>query len=114
MAGPIVNRGELYLVSPPPGNDPKRARAVVVVSRQTLCDSRADKVICAPVNTHADGRSTEVPVGIGEGLKHDSVINCDQLILVPKAALTHFLGTLPPKRLSALRDALRIAVGVEA
>jgi mRNA-degrading endonuclease toxin of MazEF toxin-antitoxin module len=37
-------RGEIYLVSPPPGKDSKLARALVVVSRQTLCDSKADKV----------------------------------------------------------------------
>jgi mRNA interferase MazF len=106
-------RGEIYLVSPPPGKDPKRARALVVVSRQTLCDSKADKVICAPVNTTADGRSTEVAVGVEEGLKHRSVINCDQLILVPKVALTHYVGALPPKKLVLMRDALRIAVAVE-
>jgi len=113
MARVNLSRGEIYLVSPPPGNDPKRARAVVVVSRQTLCDSKADKVICAPVNTNADGRSTEVAVGAEDGLKHDSVINCDQLILVPKRALTHYLGALPTKKLAALRDALRIALAVE-
>jgi mRNA interferase MazF len=106
-------RGEVYLVSPRPGDDPKRARAVVVVSRQTLCDSKADKVICAPINTNADGRSTEVPVGIDEGLKHTSVINCDQLILVQKSALTRYVGSLPSKKLLALRNALRIAVDVE-
>jgi len=43
-----LTRGEIYLVSPPPGGDPKRARAVMVVSRQTLCDSKADKVIFLP------------------------------------------------------------------
>jgi mRNA-degrading endonuclease toxin of MazEF toxin-antitoxin module len=73
----------------------------------------ADKVVCAPINTHADGRSTEVAVGTGEGLKHDSVVNCDQLVLVPKSALTNYVGTLAPKRLLALRTALRIAVGVD-
>ena len=108
-----LTRGEIYLVSPPPGGDPKRARAVVVVSRQTLCDSKADKVICAPINTNADGRSTEVSVGIEEGLKHSSVINCDQLILVPKSALTRYVGSLPSKKLLALRTALRTAIDVE-
>jgi len=107
-----LSRGEIYLVSPAPGKDPKRARTVVIVSRQTLCDSKADKVICAPINTHADGRSTEIPVGPEEGLKHASVINCDQLILVPKSALTHYVGVLPPKTLSALRGAIRIALEV--
>ena len=107
-----LRRGELYLVSPPPGNDPRRARAVVIVSRQTLCDSRADKVVCAPVNTNADGRSTEVAVAIDEGLKHASVINCDQLVLVRKSALTHYLGLLSPKKVRALNAALRIALEV--
>ena len=108
-----LTRGEIYLVSPAPGKDPKRARALLVVSRQTLCDSKADKVICAPINSMADGRSTEVPVGVAEGLKHPSVINCDQLILVQKAVLTHYLGTLSSRKLTLLRDALRIAVDVE-
>jgi len=108
-----LSRGEIYLVSPAPGKDPKRARAVVIVSRQTLCDSKADKLICAPINTHADGRSTEIPVGVEEGLKHASVMNCDQLILVPKSALTHYLGVLPPKAMASLRAALRIALAVE-
>ena len=113
MAPVRLARGEIYLVSPAPRHDPKRARAVVIVSRQTLCDSRADKVICAPVNTNADGRSTEVSVSIEEGLKHPSVINCDQLVLIPKSSLTNFIGSLSPKKLPALRTALRIALGVD-
>ena len=105
-------RGEIYLVSPPPGKDPKRARALVVVSRQTLCDSKADKVICAPINTEADGRSTEVPVGVEDGLKHNSIINCDQLVLVEKSKLTNYIGSLSSRKLAALRDALRIALDI--
>ena len=106
-------RGEIYLVSLPPGKDPKRARALVVASRQTLCDSKADKLICAPINTEADGRSTEVPVGIEDGLKHNSVINCDQLVLVEKSRLTNYVGSLSSKKLAGLRDALRIALDIE-
>ncbi|HEY4954465.1 MAG TPA: type II toxin-antitoxin system PemK/MazF family toxin [Gemmatimonadaceae bacterium] len=107
-----LKRGELYLVSPPPGDDPRRARAVVIVSRRTICDSKADKLVCAPVNTNTDGRSTEVPVGTHEGLKHASVINCDQLVLVRKSVLTHYVGSLSPKRLTALNAALRDALGL--
>ncbi|HZK79172.1 MAG TPA: type II toxin-antitoxin system PemK/MazF family toxin [Gemmatimonadaceae bacterium] len=107
-----LSRGDLFLVSPPPGDDPRRARAVVVVSRQTLCDSRADKVVCAPVNTNSDGRSTEVHVGQDEGLKHDSVINCDQLILVRKSVLTNYLGSISAKKKAALNAALRIALDI--
>lgn len=113
MAGVKLERGQVYLLHRPPGGDPKPRRAVVVVSRQTLCDSRADKVVVAPVNTNSDGRSTEVPVGTAEGLKHDSVINCDQLLLVPKSALTDYLGSLPQDKLPTLRTALRIALEVD-
>jgi mRNA-degrading endonuclease toxin of MazEF toxin-antitoxin module len=113
MASVKLSRGEIYLVSPAPRSDPKRARALVIVSRQTLCDSRADKVVCAPINTNADGRSTEIAVGVEEGLKHASVINCDQLLLIPKAALTNYLGTLSPKKLRDLRAALRLALELD-
>jgi mRNA-degrading endonuclease toxin of MazEF toxin-antitoxin module len=107
-----LKRGEVYLVSPAPSGDPRRARPVVIVSRQTLCDSKADKLLCAPVNTNADGRSTELVVGAAHGLKHSSVINCDQLVLVRKSALTNYLGVLQPKDLAALNGVLRIALDV--
>ena len=103
-------RGDIYLVSPPPGADPRRARPVVIVSRQTLCESKADKLICAPVNSNADGRSTEVPVGVTEGLKHTSVINCDQLVLVRKSQLTNYIGSLGSARRKEVDAALRIAL----
>lgn len=113
MATLRLSRGEVYLVSPAPRHDPKRARAVVIVSRQTLCESKADKVVCAPINTNADGRSTEVAVGVDEGLKHASVINCDQLLLIPKSSLTNYVGSLAPEKMRDLRAALRIALALD-
>lgn len=83
---------------------------MIVVSRQTLCDSAADKVVCAPINSGDHGRSTEVEVGTEEGLKHPSVINCDQLVVVPKASLTNYLGVISLKKRAALNSALRIAL----
>jgi mRNA interferase MazF len=113
MASLRLSRGEIYLVSPAPRHDPKRVRAFVIVSRQTLCESKADKVICASINTNADGRSTEVVVGVDEGLKHASVINCDQLLLIPKSSLTNYVGSLSPRKLRDLRGALRIALELD-
>lgn len=110
MAGMKWSRGEIYLLAPAPKGDPRKRRAVVIVSRQTLCDSNADKLVCAPVNGQAYGRSTEVAVGTEEGLKHDSVINCDQLVLVPKAALSNYVGRVSPRKRPALNAALRIAL----
>jgi mRNA interferase MazF len=85
----------------------------VVVSRQTVIDSRFSTVICAPVYSRRDGLATQVDVGIREGLKHDSSIHCDALISIPKAALTDYVGSLGTDRLIALRTALRVALDIE-
>jgi len=108
-----VTRGEIYRLAPPPGGDPKRPRCYAVVSRQTLLDSKADRVICAPVNTTFVGLETQVVVGVDEGLKHQSCVNCDQLVLIEKGRLTNYVGSLAPARLRALRRALRVALDVE-
>ena len=107
-----MKRGELYRVAHPSANDPKRFRVFVIVSRQVLLDSRFSTVMCAPVYTAYDGLSTQVPVGPDEGLKHDSSIHCDEIVSLPKTALTHFVGTLPPARVRSLNQALRIALDI--
>jgi len=107
-----MRRGELYRVYKASSQDPKRYRVFVIVSRQTALDSRFSTAICAPVNSSFEGLSTQVPVGIEEGLKHDSSIHCDELISIPKTALTHFIGTLPAAKMNALNRALIIAVGL--
>lgn len=85
----------------------------VVVSRQVLLDSRFSTAVCAPVYTRRDGLATQVDVGVREGLKHDSSIHCDSLVSLPKSALTDYVGSLPEDRLTALRQALRVALAVE-
>jgi mRNA interferase MazF len=69
-------------------------------------------VICAPVYTSYDGLSTQVPVGIDEGLKHDSAIHCDELISIPKSLLIHFIGKLSLKKLELLEQALKAALQI--
>ena len=108
-----MNRGEIYRVRRPPGNDPKRWRCFVIVSRQALIDSKAARVVCAPVNTAYVGLATQVPVGVDEGLKHPSCINCDQLFTLDKSVLTDFVAALSAAKARQLRTALRIALAVE-
>jgi mRNA interferase MazF len=108
-----LTRGEIYRIVGPPGRDPKKTRCYAIVSRQTLLDSRADKVICAPVNSSYDGLATQVPVGTAEGLKHDSCLNCDQLVLIEKSRLTNYVGSLSAAKLSAVKRALRVALDIE-
>jgi mRNA interferase MazF len=106
-----VRRGDIYRVRRPPG-DPKPARSFVVVSRQALIDSDFSTVICAPVFSARHGLVTQVPVGIDEGLKHDSAIQCDGLMSIEKGRLSDFVGTLPPAKLEELDAALSAALAL--
>ena len=107
-----MRRADLYRVRRP-GGDPKRSRVFVVVSRQALIDSRYSAVICAPVYTRRDGLATQVSVGVGEGLKHDSSIHCDALVSLPKTLLTDHVGSLPAICVRQLDEALRVALALE-
>lgn len=106
-----MRRGELYRVRRP-GGDPKKSRVFVVVSRQVLIDSNFSTVVCAPVFSDGQGLATQVAVGVAEGLKHDSVIFCDNLVSLAKASLTDYVGTLPPGKMTELNRALRAALGL--
>ena len=105
-----MKRGELYRVPNPTAKDPKKSRAFVVVSRQILLDSRFSTVICAPVYSSHHGLSTQVAIGTEEGLKHESSIHCDELVSLPKSALTNYIGTLPFRKVQELNMALGIAM----
>ena len=57
-----------------------------------------------------DGLSTQVAVGVDEGLKHESSVHCDELVSLPKTLLTHFVGSLSRARVEQLNEALRVAL----
>jgi mRNA interferase MazF len=107
-----VKRGELYRVANPLAKDPKKSRVFVVVSRQVLIDSRFSTVICAPIYSTHDGLSTQVLVGVDEGLKQDSSVHCDELVSLPKSLLTNFVGSLSPQKTEELNRALSIALDI--
>ena len=109
-----MRRGEFYRVANPSRLDPRKSRVFVVVSRQVLIDSRFSTVICAPVYSTHDGLSTQVLVGVDEGLKHDSSIHCDELVSLPKSALTNFVGSIAPHRIQELDIALIVGLDVGA
>ncbi|MGE3388270.1 MAG: type II toxin-antitoxin system PemK/MazF family toxin [Bdellovibrionales bacterium] len=105
-----MKRGELYRVAKPSSRDPKKHRVFVIVSRQILIESKFSTVICAPIYSKHDGLSTQVLVGVEEGLKHDSSIHCDELVSLPKSYLTSYVGILSANKIRQLNQALRIAL----
>jgi mRNA interferase MazF len=70
-------------------------------------------VICAPIYSSYDGLSTQVQVGVEEGLKHVSSIHCDELVSLPKSILTNFVGSLSDNRRRELNQALKLALDLD-
>ena len=104
-----MKRGELYRVYKP-GGDPEQYRTFVVVSRQTLIDSRFPKVICAPVMAEGQGLATQLSIGIDEGMKHESWVHCDDLRNISKSELRQFVGSISPRKIQNLNYALSMAL----
>ena len=70
-------------------------------------------MVCAPVFTSGEGLTSQVSVGPGEGLKHESWIMCDNLASVRKSDLTDYIGTLSQEKSAELDEALRVALGLD-
>ncbi|MGB9375325.1 MAG: type II toxin-antitoxin system PemK/MazF family toxin [Jiangellales bacterium] len=85
-----------------------KSRPVLVLTRQTV-RPHLSRVTVAPITTTVRGLSTEVPVGPGNGLDHDSVVSCDNIVTVPVDALGRQLGYLLTDQEPALSDAIRTA-----
>lgn len=85
-----------------------KVRAVLVLTRE-LVRPHLNRVTVAPITSTILGLSTEVPVGSVNGLDHDSVVSCDNIVTVPKAALGRHIGYLLPAQEAELATAVRAA-----
>ncbi|MBA3433600.1 MAG: type II toxin-antitoxin system PemK/MazF family toxin [Actinobacteria bacterium] len=97
----------MHDVTLPGGRHP----AVIVTRDQAIPMLR--NVTIAGITSTIRGVATEVSVGRDEGLGHESVVNCDNLFTLPKAALGRYRGSLDPVQVALLDDALRIALGLD-
>jgi mRNA interferase MazF len=102
-----VNRGDVYDADLSVGLHP-----VVVVTRNSAIPVLRN-VCVAVVTSTIRGAPTEVPVGSGEGLNRDSVVNCDDLVTTSKSVLGRRRGSLGPEATRRLDNALRIALGLD-
>ncbi len=85
----------------------------VIVSRQNFIERTYPSVICAPIYSNCNDLSSEVEVGINEGLKHDSCVRCDELVSLQKSALTNFIGSLSAQKIQELNQALKVALEID-
>ena len=85
-----------------------KARPVLVLTRD-IVRPHLSRVTVAPITTTVRGLSTEVLVGPANGLDHDSVVSCDNVVTVPADALGRQLGFLLADQEPALSEAIRTA-----
>ena len=107
-----MRRGELYRVVDVQG-DPRRARVVLVVSRQRFIDSTYSKVACVPVYSTFGGLESEVRVGPEAGLKHDSALRADEVLSVGKSQFRQQVGTASAETMRAVGRALAVALDIQ-
>jgi hypothetical protein len=55
----------------------------------------------------------QIPVGHANGLGHDSVVNCDTIVTIPRTALGEWIGHLLPTQETALTAAIQAAFDLE-
>jgi mRNA interferase MazF len=82
-----------------------KARPVLVLTRDPVRGAMR-RVTVAPITTTAKGLSTEVPVGPENGLDHQGVISCDNIVTIPKSALGRHIGFLFETQEPALTAAI--------
>jgi len=71
-------------------------------------------VTCAPITRTVRGIRSEVPVGSDEGLPEPSVVNCDNLVTVPKLCFdAQPVGRLGVEKRTELDRALRYALDIQ-
>jgi len=68
-------------------------------------------VMVAPVTSTIRGIPSEVPLGVREGLKHESAVNLDHVQTVEQAKLVRYVGRLDARKLRAVCRALGVATG---
>jgi len=89
-----------------------KSRPVLVLTRE-LVRPHLTTVTIAPITTRIRGLSTEVAVGVANGLAGPSVISCDNITTIPADALMEQIGVLLDDQERALSDAIGAAFDLD-
>ncbi|MGH8988088.1 MAG: type II toxin-antitoxin system PemK/MazF family toxin [Acidimicrobiales bacterium] len=106
----MVARGDVFWadLGPPAGQRP-----VCVLTRNAAVEVLS-AVTCAPITRTVRGIRSEVSVGPEEGLPEASVVNCDNLVTVPKLYFDALpVGSLGVEKRVELDRALRYALDIQ-
>lgn len=71
------------------------------------------RVTVAPITGTVRGLSTEVPVGVRNGLEKDSVVSVDNIVTIPVSTLGHQIGFFLLDQEELLATAIRHAFDLD-
>lgn len=89
-----------------------KALPVLILTRE-IVRPHLNTVTVAPITGTIRGLSTEVPVGVVNGLDKPSVVACDHVTTIPKEALGSRIGLLLDHQEHALSEAIHAAFDLE-
>lgn len=89
-----------------------KSRPVLLLTRE-LVRPYLSRVTVAPITTTTRGLSTEVQLGPANGLDHQCVVNCDNIVTVLKSLLGREIGYLLPAQEGALMAAVHAAFDLD-
>ena len=104
-----MRRGEIWWAEL---EQPSGRRPVVLLSRNEAYTVRS-LVVVAPATTRIRHISSEVLLGIDDGMQQECVVNLDTIITIPKDCLKTRLAILSAKKLKEVEAAVRFALGLE-
>lgn len=85
-----------------------KPRPALILTRERLV-GRMSRVTIAPISSRIRGLSTEVAVGVRNGLDNDSVVSADNIETVPFDRVGERIGFLLPDQEDLLAQAISIA-----
>lgn len=92
--------------------DLDKTRPVLVLTRE-LVRPHLTTVTVAPITRTVRGLSTEVPVGVENGLLTASVVSCDNIATVPAEAIGEQIGVMLDRQEPLLGQAIQAAFDLD-
>lgn len=89
-----------------------KTRPVVILTRD-VARAAMTKVTVAPIASTVKGLSSEVPLGVENGLDHPCAASIDNVLTIPVTALGRTIGHLTEKQEAALSTAVMLAFDLD-
>lgn len=89
-----------------------KSRPVLVLTREVV-RAHMNTVTVAPITTTIRGLSTEVSLGLANGLEARCVVACDHVTTIPATSLGRQIGRLLDEQEAQLTDAIHAAFDLD-